>query len=235
MLKISMLLMILCSQFTLVATHANTVHHPTPKDPLYVSKDLYTTLKKALPLPPKMGSSAQKRDEKTLTDLQNTRRPENCEAAKNEVFVSLKSFYGKPHGPLDEGRLTKLSPFFEQVRNDADYFIQRLKKDFPRQRPFLYMASLTPCVPREVTGAYPSGHAVLSKLFALILADFDSKTRDQLETRSIEIGKHRVLSGMHHPSDVEAGRALALLIYDELKKSQKYQEDFAQAFKTLAQ
>lgn len=229
MLRFFLLAIAFSSHIALATPEVGTVHHPAPKDPIYLSKGSYEAIKKTLPLPPKPKSKEQNEDEKTLIGFQESRSAQDCEAAKSEVLVSLKSFYGKPYGPLDDQRIEKLAPFFEQVRNDADYFIQRLKKDFPRKRPFLYMRALNPCVPREVTGAYPSGHAVLSKLFALILADFDSQARDQFEARSVEIGKHRVISGMHHPSDVEAGRALASLIYGQLKDSKRYQADFARA------
>lgn len=209
---------------------ADTVHHPAPKEPIYIDKGFYSSLQSKLPKPPQPGSSEQKMDERILAELQNTRTTQDCEIAKSEVLVSLKSFYGKPQGPLTDTQVEKLAPFFEQVRNDADYFIQKLKVDFPRKRPFLYISTLNPCVPREVTGAYPSGHAVLSSLFALILSDQHKEMRKELDSRAKSIGRHRILSGMHHPSDVVAGQKLATLIHQELKKSSKYQTDLAQAF-----
>lgn len=207
------------------------VHHPAPREPRFLSIHAYEAFKKALPLPPPAGSAEQQQDERVLRELQAARSAQDCAAAESEVFVSLQSFYGGQQGFLNDAQVQRLAPFFEQVRNDADYFIQRLKVDFPRKRPFLYVAGVTPCVPREVTGAYPSGHAVLAKLFALLIADVDGAQRERLEKRSVEIGRHRVLSGMHHPSDVEAGRALAVLIHAELQKSAAYKAAFAQARK----
>jgi acid phosphatase (class A) len=202
------------------------VHHPAPKEPIFLKASAYAAIKKTLQLPPKAGSAAQQKDEATLREFQKSRTPQQCEAAQSEVMVTLQNFYGQPHGPFSNERIAQLAPFFEQVRNDADFFIQKLKKDFPRPRPFLYLKDLEPCVPREVTGAYPSGHAVLSKLFALILADLQPAARAQLETRAQEIAEHRVLSGMHHPTDIEAGRALADWIYQELQRSKEYQAAF---------
>jgi acid phosphatase (class A) len=215
------------------APDAETVRHPAPKEPSYISKDWYTTLKESLPPPPQAGSQGQKRDEETLFALQRTRNDQDCKAAHGEVFVNLGNFFGSPRGVLDNGTVDKLGPFFEKVRNDADYFIQKLKKDFPRKRPFVYLERINPCVPREVTDAYPSGHAVLSKLFALILSDAFPEKREQLDSRSIEIGRHRVLSGMHHPSDVDAGRQAAQVIYDKLKQSAGYQADLGLALKSI--
>ncbi len=190
-----------------------------------MKSDFYPILKKTLAQPPQKGSDQQKADEEELLKLQESRSQADCDQAKFEVLVSLQNFFGVPNGPVPEPTVKKLAPFFEQLRNDGDYFIQRLKIDYPRQRPFLYLSSLNPCVPKEVTGAYPSGHAVLSKLFALVLADIFPKQKEVLETRAQAIADHRILSGMHHRSDVDAGRRLATLVYEELRKSPKYQVD----------
>jgi acid phosphatase (class A) len=211
----------------------DTVIHPVPKEPIYLNSNWYDTLKSKLPPPPKKNSPEQKRDESILQKHQATRSPADCERAKTEIFVSLKNFFGKPNGPLDDKVSEKLAPFFEQLRNDGDYFVQLLKKDFPRERPFLYIAMIEPCVGKEVTGAYPSGHAVLAKLYELVLADFFPKEKAALTKRGKQIGDDRVLSGMHHPSDVESGRRIGELIYEELKKSKKYLSDFEENRKKL--
>lgn len=213
----------------IVFAQSDTVHHPAPKEPTLISANLYDKFKSQLQAPPSLQSAAQKNDEKTLFALQKSRTPKDCAQAGKEVFVSLESFYGQPHGPLAPADIKKLSQFFNHVRNDGDFFIQKLKVDFPRQRPFAYIEGIEPCVPKEVTGAYPSGHAALSKLYALILSDLYPADKAALETRAAEIGKHRVLSGMHHPTDVENGRKLAELVYGELQKSPAYRSVFKEA------
>ncbi len=207
------------------------VHHPAPKQPIYIHADWYGTLKNSLPLPPQPGSDAQKKDETELFAYQKNRKPEDCIAAKSEVLVSLDSFFGGKESPFSPNEIQRWTPFFEQVRNDADYFVQKLKVDFPRLRPFLYLKGLEPCVAREVTKAYPSGHAVLSRLFALILRDLSPQHRAFLDMRAQQIGDHRVLAGMHHRTDVETGRKLAELVYEQLKKSSSFQKDFELATK----
>lgn len=202
------------------------IHHPAPKKPIYVETNLYDILKKQLPTPPAVGSKEQAADEKEILKLTKERTDEQCKQAKIEAPVSLDNFYGPATTKIKAEHIKILSPFFEQTRNDADFFIQQMKIDFPRKRPFLYMKEVKPCVPEEVTGAYPSGHATLSKLWALILTDFYPTESKTFEARAEDIGKHRILSGMHHPSDIKAGRQLAQLIYNELKKSKTYEAAF---------
>jgi len=203
----------------------DVVHHPAPKKPVYLNPDWYPTLKGHITPPPAAGTAGQKQDEETLWSLQKSRSADDCKRAQSEVLVSLGNFFGAPLGPLEEKSVAKLTAFFEQIRNDGDFFVQKLKKEFPRKRPFLYVKGLEPCVPKEVTDAYPSGHAVLSRLYALVLSDMFPDKKAAIEARADQISNDRVLAGMHHPSDIASGRAIGEQIYAELKKNPKYQSD----------
>lgn len=199
--------------------------HPKPKDPIYLNASIYENLKRAIPPAPVKGSKAQKNDEKIILNYQSKRTELDCKKANNEILINLVQFFGKPNGPLDEKELARMDGFFNKIRNDADFFIQKLKIDYPRQRPYLYLSQATPCLKREMTQAYPSGHAALSKLYADILSELYPNYKDQLSLRAKEIGKNRVLGGVHHPSDIEAGRKLADLLLIEFKKSKAFNEE----------
>ncbi len=221
----TVLLLVVANAFA-VEKGLGTAKHPTPKKPTLLKADLLTEFKSKITLPPKLASDLQQFDEKILKELQATRTADDCKRAEFEVYVSLANFFGKPYSMLTEAETTKLAAFFDKVRNDADFYIQKLKKEFPRKRPFLYMAELKPCVPLETTGAYPSGHATLARLYALILTDFFPDEKAALEERADQIGKDRVLSGMHHPTDVQAGKQLGEMVYEKLKQSASYQKEF---------
>ena len=218
---------------SLCLSAAEYVHHPAPKEPLYLNTKLYADFKKGIPGPPLPKSAKQSEDEAEILRFQKSRTTTDCDSANSEVKVTLTSFFAEPDGPLSTASTNKLQPFFEQVRNDADYFIQLLKKDFPRQRPFLYLAKVEPCVPKEVTGAYPSGHAVLSQLFAMILSDLYPQHQAALQARASVIAQHRVISGMHHPTDIQDGSKLGALVYQELQKSPKFKVDLEKVKKGL--
>lgn len=211
------------------AQASETVIHPPPKDPTFVQADRYAEFKAKVLRPPRPGSAAQAADEKELLKVQTTRTSDQCKRAESEVKVSVKSFFAAPYGNLTDEEAERLQTFFEQVRNDADYFIQRLKKDFPRKRPFLYVAGLNPCVQKEVTGAYPSGHATIAKLYALILKDLYPDRAEAFLKRAQTIAEDRVLAGMHHPSDIRAGGELGGMLYEDFKQSKKFKEVFSKS------
>tara|TARA_Y100000590_G_scaffold382926_1_gene453240 strand:+ start:274 stop:924 length:651 start_codon:yes stop_codon:yes gene_type:complete len=207
------------------ASKTDYVHHPKPTKPIFLNTNLYKKFKTQMTPPPSMESKEQKNDEKILFNHQISRSKEVCEISKTEVFVNLSNFYGKPNGPLSKKQVSRLNPFFDKIRNDGDFFIQKIKKNYSRKRPFEYLKNIHPCVPKEVTKAYPSGHATLAHLYALILSDFFPNKKNELLKRGEEIGNHRVIVGVHHPTDITSGRALAFMIYKELKKSKKYQKE----------
>ncbi len=212
--------------------HDDYAHHPEPKDPIFLNAQLYDGFKAHLTPPPKMDSEAQKKDEKVLFQRQKDRTDVVCEQAKNEVMVTLQSFYEEPKGPLGKADVEKLSEFFDQVKNDSAYFVQKLKKEYNRQRPFLYMIGLIPCTPKESSAAYPSGHATVAHLTALIWSELYPKQKSKFEARADEIAQDRVWAGVHHPSDIAAGKEMAGLIFAEFKKSPSFQAALANA-KTL--
>ena len=85
----------------------------------------------------------------------------------------------------------------------------KLKDAIGRQRPFLSHSELKPCLPREYSESYPSGHSIWYVTTSLLLADLLPERKDRL----MQVGRQgmaaRVTCGMHYPSDVEAGQRLA--------------------------
>lgn len=200
----------------------------------YVPTNWYGTLKFSFPSPPKQGSAALKAEVVELFEFQKNRKSEDCDQANIERLASLASFFGANGSPISKSDLEQLTTFFKQIRVDVAFVVRKLKHDFARKRPFLELAGLEPCLPKEVGESYPSGHAALSKIYALILGELYPNHRTFLESRAKEIADHRVLAGLHYRTDVEAGVQAAALIYEQLKKSPKFQEDLAKNQKQLA-
>lgn len=214
-----------CSQVPCIPPKEDSNH-------VYMRADLYAEFKSQIPDFPKLNSADQKADEKQLQEWQKKRTPEDCKRATSEVVVTLQSFYGLPYGQLTEAQIQKLQPLFDQIRNEGGPYIGQIKKGYSRVRPYEYVKKLEPCVGKEPSMAYPSGHATLAVLYSLVLKDlFPAKEKD-LQIRSEQISLDRVMAGVHHPTDIEAGKKLGLLIYNEISKSQAYQSDI-QKYKSL--
>ena len=83
-----------------------------------------------------------------------------------------------------------------------------IKQQQGRIRPYIAHPGLEPCLPRENTGSFPSGHAVWFRSTAELLADLLPERRERLHHVGRQGGANRVLCGVHYPSDVEAGQRL---------------------------
>lgn len=206
--------------------------HSQPSKPLYLSDNSYDVFKKAIKPVPTMDSETQKKDIAILLDWQKKRTSADCERAESEVKINLNTFFGKPYGPLEENEIKHLNTFFEQVRNDSAYYILQLKIDFPRQRPFVYNSEIQPCIKKEATQSYPSGHSTLAHLYSLILSDIYPQKRKALIARANQLAEDRVLGGVHHTSDIEAGKQLAKTFFKQFKKSKDFNAELKK-FKTI--
>lgn len=207
--------------------------YSAPQEPRLIANDLLPKFKYSMIMPPAKGSRAQKKDEAELRKRQAERTPADCARANTEVHANLDHLFGPINGPLTAEEVEPLKDFFEKIRNDADFYIQTLKKEFPRERPFVYMKDLEPCVPKELTGAYPSGHATISKLEAMILGDLYPRRKSAFLARADVIAGDRVLAGMHHPTDIQAGKMLGARLYRKFRQSPAYDALFQDIWRTV--
>lgn len=87
----------------------------------------------------------------------------------------------------------------------------------------------SPCTtpPRDppYSHSYPSGHATVGAMMAILLADMVPEQRVALFARGWEYGDARVVSGVHFPSDVEAGRILGTMLVGLLEQDAHFRSD----------
>jgi acid phosphatase (class A) len=164
------------------------------------------------PYPP-IGSQASDDDFATLHFFQNTRTPEQCAAAATEVKANLETFFGKM---LSARELKQVKAFFLALKIDVGIHAGLAKFQYRRPRPFLTDPSLKPCIKLEKTYAYPSGHTTMARLYARVLAHMYPERAEAFMRRGDEISMHRVLGGVHHPSDIVAGKKLGDAMANEI-------------------
>lgn len=184
--------------------------------------------------PPADGSEADKADMALLYEWQQKRTPEECERAKGETSAAFEEVFGAI-SPLPIPLPKKAAAILRKVKADTDGTVDAIKKHYSRKRPFNRDSGLKPCIDpaRGNIGplAYPSGHATISRVFALLLSDLAPENKEAFMAKADEAALNRVISGVHHPSDIEAGKRLADSIYAQLKKNQAFQKDFKKLLK----
>jgi acid phosphatase (class A) len=197
-----------------------------PVTQIYLPEDS-VNVAHAISPPPARASAEDKKDSDELYRFQERRTKKECARAATEARISLESFFGPKYGPLTEAEVQAWTPFFKTLTSDSDYYVQKVKEFYKRPRPYLEDSKLSPCISKEGTLAYPSGHAAISRVFALTLGLIDPPRKNAFDKRAEQIGRDRVLGGVHHPTDIIAGDILGDEIFKAFTHSDKFMKDLA--------
>lgn len=204
-------------------------HKPGDYSKARILKEEQVDLAKALPPSPKPGSTIWKRDFKALHAWEKKRTKEQCEAGAHVVEISLKTFFGKPYGPLSDAEVAALDPLMDEVRWDVGHFTENAKNLYKRPRPYISDPTLKPCAKKEVNFAYPSGHTSMTRAIGKLLSIWDPKREKDFRKRADEVALGRIRVGVHHPSDIEGGKKIG----DYLVKLYLKDPEFMKRFKAL--
>jgi acid phosphatase (class A) len=180
-------------------------------------------------LPPPPTSAAERSAEmQTVHAVYHAASDADKNAAYAEKKFSVFNFTAAAGSFLVETNLPKTAAFFEKVQKDAEAVTDEGKDFFQRPRPFVTDPSLANGKLEKSYG-YPSGHSTEATTLALVLADLLPEKRAAILEHSDLMGWHRVQIARHYHSDIFAGRELARAIVREMKKSDAFQKEFAEA------
>jgi acid phosphatase (class A) len=139
---------------------------------------------------------------------QSTRTPDEVSRALSEEELSLEDFaeilgpgFEVARHPLTDALLGRAMAASRPCVADA-------KAAYGRPRPYSSDPRVKPSVAPEPTASFPSGHATRGALLGAILAELAPDRREALLARGAQIGRDRVIAGVHYPSDVAAGERL---------------------------
>ena len=120
---------------------------------------------------PARGSQDEAADDQVLLDWQNKRTKADCAFAASQENVTIKTFFGRPNGPLSDAEINSLPlSISTQTKVEIGANTQIAKTMFDRPRPFLRNPLIKPCIKLPGGYAYPSGHATFAYAMGKILA-----------------------------------------------------------------
>lgn len=199
---------------------------------------------KLLPPPPKPGS-AQDIADRTIyaTSAQGVDGPA-WEAAKKQLNPTDAEFMGQLSCAVGAKLSPQTTPMTMAMiaRTGVDFIppMDAAKKFHARARPFTTDKGRA-CDPSTDDGkgerlgfAYPSGHAGIGWLWALVLADAAPARAAAIRDFGVATGDLRIACRVHWLSDVAYGRVLASAIYQRIAMEPEYQADLARATAELA-
>lgn len=181
---------------------------------------------KLLPAPPSPASAEVKAELDLLVAIQTSRTPEQVARCHSEEKLGIAAFQDIVGPWFTAENLPKLERLTKHATKDTKYFTDAAKTHYDRKRPFAEDSRISPIVEKEPTPAYPSGHATRGTVMARILVKLDPSHRAEILERGRDIGWDRVIGGVHHPTDIMAGRVLGQAVSQALFDSADFQKEF---------
>lgn len=178
--------------------------------------------------PPLADSPEQDADMAEVRAVCRAAPPNDVAIAFSEKKFSVFNFTPAIGPFFQSNSLPKTTAFFERVQKDAAAVTDNAKDYYKRPRPYVLDPSLA-SGKLEKSFSYPSGHSTESMVLALVLADLCPDKHDAILAEARAIGWHRVEIARHYPTDIYAGRVFAQAIFRQMKKSDTFQKDFAEA------
>lgn len=177
-----------------------------------------------VPPAPAAGSAADRADLAEVRRWQEERTNAQCAAANAQPDATYDNFFGAI-SPFGETAPKEVEKIFFKVRADTGSMVYLLKRKYERPRPFLRDPAFIPCLDREGGYAYPSGHSAVARVFGLILSDLVPRNATRYMSYAAQAALNRVIGGVHHPSDTEAGKKLGDAVYKALKQDRAFKAD----------
>jgi acid phosphatase (class A) len=181
-----------------------------------------------LPPPPLPGSAEQAADMASVRAVFHGRTEAEKKRATMDSGLSFTLFGPAIGADFDLEKLPKTKAMLEKMKKDIQGAIDLPKNHYQRQRPYQLDEGLVFGKPESSFG-YPSGHSARGTVYAMLLAELFPEKKEAILAIGRDIGWDRVLIGKHFPTDIYAGRVLGRAIVRELKKSEAFQHDFAEA------
>ena len=180
-------------------------------------------------------AAVTKADLAELHKIQAARTPATVAVAladSNELSMAIYASFL----PINKEKMPRTFALSLHLCQEAAQIASSIKHVYNRPRPYEEDTTLTPVCFSDVKiigSSYPSGHTITGYLEGLALSDLLGGARNKILKRAAEFAHNREVCGVHHPTDVAAGRLVAERLYLKLKTNPIFQEEFKQAKQEL--
>jgi acid phosphatase (class A) len=187
--------------------------------------------------PPTAGTPAMQADQAAnstaLTQRFSQRWQQAAKDAELAFPAATNDFACALNSPISQRQTPTLARLLLRAALDAGGATQEAKERYNRPRPFEVNRQPI-CTPESARslrsdGSYPSGHSAVGWAWGVLLSQLAPERKDQILERAHEFGQSRVICNVHWQSDVEAGRAVAEAVVQQLHTNLEFKRDFATA------
>jgi acid phosphatase (class A) len=178
--------------------------------------------------PPTAQSAEGKAELEAVLAVQAARTDADVKRAQADDELTVFRYADVMGEAFSPQNLPFTTTFFKDVAADGGKVVNPTRAHFNRQRPVSVDKRVEPVV-KAGGGSYPSGTASFAYVAAILLANMVPEKAPEIFARAAEWGHNRVVSGVHYPGDVEAGRISGSVIDNVLLHDAAFMADFATA------
>jgi acid phosphatase (class A) len=182
-----------------------------------------------LPDPPANDAVVTRSDIERMLVLQAGRTPEDVKHLNEEGVFSSALLTSVMGISIQSNSLPATDALLRNVGIDAKAVISEAKGRWKRSRPWVVDGRIQPCIEKPTTFSYPSDRAAQCYVWAVVLSELFPEHKEALMAKAERISQDRVLSGVHFPCDIDAGKKLGRVIVEKIKRSPLFKADFAAA------
>jgi acid phosphatase (class A) len=187
-------------------------------------------LSNLLPPPPAAGSIAARHDLQVVLSTQQTRTAADMVAAKADAERSVFRFADVFGTSFQASALPKTAALFTRTAELDKEAVKEAKEYWQRPRPSVVSSQVHPLSKEKANDwSYPSGHSTFGYTTAVLLANMVPEKRAAIFARADVYAEHRIVMGVHFPSDVEAGHIAGTVIADDILRDPGFQADYEAA------
>lgn len=181
------------------------------------------------------GNAITQTELQTLHKLETTRSDMDCQLGSSQALPSFDKFFvNKLHPILTAAEAAVLKDFVTKAMNLAGNVTSVYKNKYSRPRPLTEDSTLKPCAPTPSGNlSYPSAHSAMALAGACAIGKVLPDQADKVLQYANYIADLRAVVGVHHPSDVQAGKAVANQLCDDWTRDNSFAVEINQLRKSL--
>lgn len=203
--------------------------------PLFAGEESYIPAERIvcamlLAPPPALDSGEQRSDMDTVAAMQRQRTP--AQEAQVRADAEYSAFrFADVLGPeaFTADRLPRTAQLFKKIKHNVGQVLAPAKAAWSRPRPFVTNPDIHPCVDRPKGDSYPSQHSTFGTVTAIVLVNMVPEKAAEIHARGEQYRLHRIIAGVHYPSDVAGGRIVGSMLAAFLFQDPQFLAEFQQA------
>ena len=187
-----------------------------------------------LPPPPAKDGALDRAEMAEVLALQASRSPERLAQASRDVEESVYVMFIPVLGPnFTAERTPRLAHMFARIAETEEVVTAPAKDGFARLRPFQANPAVQPGIKLSKSGAYPSGHATLSRATGIVVASMVPEHAAAIFARIDDYAESRMIGGVHYRSDLTAGAQGGTAIAAIMMNDSQFQADYPETKREL--